>query len=510
MKKIRIIQVIYCSYTRRNQGILIMDRIKTIEETKIQLCKEIGERFKAKIYKPISEEFLADISLSVKGGKINLDISVPNMDDICYIQFYYYWNASDGESILTVLYQTCIIFESLFEIRRDLPRIAISQGKDRKGNEDICINLDYKIENYNSESILYVLEAFNKIDLRKKTINKFFIKNNCEKLYELLISKSRQAKEKFIEILGYNLHRKMYCENITVFSPIISSIFSKNDYVYSDYRQKIYVGFTQEGIDNYIEEFQLEPQEFTEYYEGVHYNIVASSNNTFVLEKRLWKEAWNWLYTMEMNYGEVPVYQAYSKGRIILRVVEFWICIMSEVDIKNKIISERLYLQDMQKKYFEYTSNEITELEYDLFELSPGKFEEMCYDLLCADGYHNIQRRGSLNAADGGIDIEAVEIVKGIVQEEKRKWIFQCKSGKKNLSRKDLNEIPFLLKEFKADRYGLFLTGSLTPNALNRCETFGESTPYILDKDVIKQKLREHNNIANKYFPLHGITIKYK
>lgn len=484
-----------------------MNNFDLIEKIRKDLNDELNKRFSVKLYKPFSEEELSEIELNVQGGKIGLSIFCPDKDNTCIIQYSLYWSAEDGESILTELYQLCIMLKELFLVTRQLPCIDIYVRSDIGSKEDISINLEYVLEDYTIEAILYIIEAFNRVDLRKGEIDKCFLKKYYEELYEILIRKSNESREKFKQIAESNIQQEIYDANISILKPTISNIFSKADYVYSDYRQKIYIGFTQEGLDNYINQHQIEFREFSDYYEGINYNIMSVPETTYVWEKKLWTEAWNWLYTLEMNYGEVPVYKAYGKGRILLRVIEFWVCIMTEVDIKEKIIFEKKCLQKMQKKYVDNVINEISELEYDFSKLSPGEFEEMCCDLLCAEGYKNVQRRGRLNAPDGGVDIEAVEVVKGIVGDEEKKWIFQCKRTSQNIDRKELAEIPFLLDEFGADRYGLFTTGTLTPSALNRCKNFEKNSFNIFDENVIKQKLREYSDVANKYFPLYNISV---
>ncbi len=113
---------------------------------------------------------------------------------------------------------------------------------------------------------------------------------------------------------------------------VISEIFSAEDFVYSIYNQKIYVGFTQEGIERYIDRYQLKLKVMSDYYEGIKYNIMMEENDIYIWDKDLWLEAFNWLSILELKYGDVPIYLGYDKGRIIIRVIEFWICITMEKD----------------------------------------------------------------------------------------------------------------------------------------------------------------------------------
>ena len=141
-------------------------------------------------------------------------------------------------------------------------------------------------------------------------------------------------------------------------------------------------------------------------------------------------------------------------------------------------------------------------MDYDLYKLSPEEFENMCYDLLCAEGYENIHRRGNVNASDDGVDIEADELVRGIRTFEKRKWIFQCKRTKK-LDKKELCDVEILLKEFQADKYGLFYAGVIKPSVWDRRRAFSKDSVWLFDQDWIKQKLKEYRNVSEKYFPIY-------
>ncbi|GEM_PF-2286088 len=479
-----------------------MEKLDLIEITRKRLREEIDKRFQAKHYRTISTDELAEIELYVQGGKIELSILDWDGAGACCIRYVLIKNRDEEESILTEIYKICIILKDLHVITRKYPQIDYYEAK---GTGDINIELIYIIETFEIESIMYVLEAFNRIDLSQMRLDKQFIREHYGELFDLLSRKGNESREKFRRIAESEFRKEFNCLNVSEYKPVVSNIFSKQDCVYSNYNQKIYVGFTQEGIEHYIHKYQLDLHEFSDYYEGVQYNIMTVPGTACVWEKRLWLEAFNWLYILEMHYGDVPNYTAYDKGRIIIRVVEFWVCIMTEADrLKEKILYEKQQLQDMQKKYLNHTDDKFFAPNYDLYQLSPEEFENMCCDLLHAEGYKNVYKRGKLNTADGGIDMEAVEVVRGINTREEKKWIFQCKRAIK-IDRKELNEIPFLLKEFKADRYGLFYAGILNPSVIDRCKTFDPGVVWVFDENFIKQKLKEYRSVADKYFPLYRI-----
>lgn len=479
-----------------------MTEAYSIEKVRELLKSEMNKRFKVKHYRLMCEEVLAEIKLMVPGGEIELSIADWDGGETCSVKYSFTWLRDDKESYLTELYKMCIILKDLFVITREYPTLDITDNA-----EYIIMEIEYMVNQYKIESIMYIVEAFSRIDLTQRNIDKTFIEMRYLALYRILVRKSDEAKIVLKEYMEFEQRRKLNYEYSSIFRPLISNIFSSQDYVYTNYNQKILIGFTQEGIENYIVKHQLILRELPNYYEGVDYNIVEIFGDTLIWDKKLWIEASNWLHALEMHYNDVPIYRAYAKNRIFIRVIEFWICIMTEVNqVKDKIVQEKKYIQSMQRNFLEHTNDKTLKMDYDLNNLTPDEFEDMCCELLYADDFKYVYKRGKLNATDGEVDIEAVEVTKGKISgEEEKKWIFQCKKTKKSINRKDFNEIPFLLDTFKADRYGLFYSGILQPSALDRCRSFDKNTIWIFDENVIKQKLKEHKNIAHKYFPLYKL-----
>lgn len=102
-------------------------------------------------------------------------------------------------------------------------------------------------------------------------------------------------------------------------------------------------------------------------------------------------------------------------------------------------------------------------------KLTAAQFEQLCIDILELKGYQEVKQIGKTNAPDGGIDIIATETIPSLLKGiEQRKWLFQCKRSKKTLDRKEIQDIAQLLKEKSAERYGLFCSNSISPNAIAR------------------------------------------
>ena len=81
-----------------------LDKIEKIRET---LSIEIDKKFNAKQYRLMDKDELADIELRVSGGKIGLSIFKWD-EEVCRIEYFFYWSKDDNEFILTDMYKLCI------------------------------------------------------------------------------------------------------------------------------------------------------------------------------------------------------------------------------------------------------------------------------------------------------------------------------------------------------------------------------------------------------------------
>ena len=137
-----------------------MDKIEKIRET---LSIEIDKKFNAKQYRLMDKDELADIELRVSGGKIGLSISKWD-EEVCRIEYFFYWSKDDNESILTDMYKLCIILKQLYVITGNLVHISFHESADEK---DVRIELYHDVRKFEVQSIMYILEAYNRVDLRE-------------------------------------------------------------------------------------------------------------------------------------------------------------------------------------------------------------------------------------------------------------------------------------------------------------------------------------------------------
>ncbi|MCI8609801.1 MAG: restriction endonuclease [Firmicutes bacterium] len=470
-----------------------------VEKTRRIIWEEVDRRFQAKQYEIISQEELAEIELVVKGGIINLFITDWDKTGTYVIQYELRWSKElFDENVLIELYKLLIILKELYVITGEPAIVDYFESQD---GEDIDIEIQYFRQLDKVEDILAVIDGFSKVDLTKNHLDKPFIEKNYPQIFELFTRRSQECRKELQFIIQSPLYNEICYYEAGKYRPVVSEIFAEEDYVYTTYNQKLYVGFTQEGIQRYIEKYGLDLKPLPVHYTGVRYHIMTEASGAYVVwDSELWKEALRLVNLLRLNDPILPVQATYGKGHILIRVGEFWVCIMAEMNgIKEKLLEEQKALQRMERAYLRYTKEGRLPSEYDLYQLSPEEFEGMCCDLLYAEGYEAVKKRGTAYAADGGVDIEATEWVRGIHTQEEKKWIFQCKRTKR-LDVRDLMGIEYAMREFEADRYGLFYAGILTPKLWDKCKAFEKNRVWIFDQNWIKQKLKEHEDVAKKYF----------
>ena len=166
---------------------------------------------------------------------------------------------------------------------------------------------------------------------------------------------------------------------------------------------------------------------------------------------------------------------------------------------------EKNFLKTRQRQFLSVAPKGLWECDCNFAKLDDEQFEYMCRDILLAMGFKNVHLRGSTHTPDGGVDITADEECKTALGIEKRTWIFQCKHMKHQIDRKDISEVPHLLKEFCADCYGLFYSGILSPATLDRINCISEECRRLIkywDGNELEIYLKHYPQIYAQYFGL--------
>lgn len=164
---------------------------------------------------------------------------------------------------------------------------------------------------------------------------------------------------------------------------------------------------------------------------------------------------------------------------------------------------EKNYLKTRLRQFLSVAPKGLWECDCDFSKLDDEQFEYMCRDLLVAMGFQNVHLRGSTHTPDGGVDITADDECQTTLGREKRIWIFQCKHTKHQIDRKDISEVPHLLKEFRADCYGLFYSRILSPATLDRINCISEECKSPIkywDSNDLEIYLKRYPQIYARYF----------
>ncbi len=179
---------------------------------------------------------------------------------------------------------------------------------------------------------------------------------------------------------------------------------------------------------------------------------------------------------------------------------DFWAIVMALNGTQDIFaLNERQYMQEMSLKLQPFISPELLYEEFIFSKLNDSAFEKICRDFTDWNGFFNVVQRGKTRVSDGGIDLEADMVVKTPFEEQKQHWIFQCKHKKAQINRKDISEIPDLLREFNANGYGLFYSGMLSPQTIGRIKSKNVPIKYWA-KGELEILLRKYRKTAFRYF----------
>jgi hypothetical protein len=234
-------------------------------------------------------------------------------------------------------------------------------------------------------------------------------------------------------------------------------------------------------------------------YSGIKYTFVKCEDEILCFSSRAVEFFKNWLDYNEI-YDEIKYYT--NKDQYLYLSTRYsWALLIRVQDHEKRMHEEHSYLTKLIADFEPFIPQEL-KVDFSWGNISSSDFEKVCKELLEIMGYKSVRNRGNSNTSDGGVDIEAIEYLTLITGEiEERKWIFQCKYGKSTISRKDVQEIPLLLDEFKADCYGLFCTGELPPQTIDRLkgmQSSGKKIVYWSNHDL-KIILSKFPDLLKKY-----------
>ena len=259
------------------------------------------------------------------------------------------------------------------------------------------------------------------------------------------------------------------------------------------------------GLDNLRRITSLQKNTFS-LYPGFRYYIANANNQTYTYDQGLISNIINTFEHVdeECDTGAFLDYSIDTQNRLVLTCGEMWaiVCLFESSNCEKQLTFEKNKLKKLQQEFISVAPEYFWNRSFDFMTLNDHQFESLCRDLLQSMNYEHIQVHGKTRTPDGGVDITAEEEYQTESGTKKRIWLFQCKHTKKQIDRKDLNEVRYLLKEFNADCYGLFYSGFFTPSTLKRMQT-------IRDQDHIVLQGWDHNNIELELSKLPNLAAKY-
>lgn len=424
------------------------------------------------------------------GDKIVIDLET----DSCNI--YRVFTYEDYDSLLCIREinrEKLLLLQALGESYEESPELDFYEGMGCPFVEEYVGYFDVE---YNQERIKNILNAFESAFALYKEIkiDKTYLMENFKTEYEIYLEYEEDVKYAYRILMGLDYY---------AISEKLSSKFENIENVYVDRRGAFVTGFGDDSLKKIIDSIKFQMYKADDIYFGEKYCLARTEGLAVSIDINYIKRINAFLDLVKMEDKDSLEYEISQFGIIVKATYgDFWAVILA---IKGNqdifVLNERKYIQELYNTLLPFVSPELLCEEYDFSKLDDSAFEKMCRDLLIDIGFLNVTQRGKTRASDGGVDLEADEVVKTLFGEQKRHWIFQCKHTKAQIDRKDISEVPDLLKEFNASGYGLFYSGMLSPQTLDRIKKKDKEIDIkYWSKGELEILLRNYQNTATRYF----------
>ena len=411
--------------------------------------------------------------------------------DSCDI--YYVFTYEEYYSLLTVREidrEKLLMMQALGKSYGILPGMDFFDGM---GCPFTDVHVGYFNVEYDFENIKQILGAF------ESALASY---GNAEIDEEYLM---RNFKSEYCAFLEYGdeikyAYRMLMESDYSDISERYPSKFGNIDNVFVDRQGAFIAGYGDDSFKKIKGSMKFQTCMADKIYSGEKYCLAQSGELKISINSEYLKRINAFLDIMEVEDKDCQEYEI-SQNILVVKTLHsgFWAIIMA-LNGEQDVFAAKEYkgIQEMYNKLLPFISLELLHEEYDFSKLDDRAFEKMCRDLLVDMGFQNVTQRGNTRASDGGVDLEADMKVETILGEQKQHWIFQCKHTKAQIDRKDISEIPDLLEDFKASGYGLFYSGMLSPQTLDRIKK-KESIIYWA-KGELEILLRKYKNTAIRYF----------
>ena len=411
--------------------------------------------------------------------------------DSCDI--YYVFTYEEYYSLLTVREidrEKLLMMQALGKSYGILPGMDFFDGM---GCPFTDVHVGYFSVEYDFENIKQILGAFESalVSYGNAEIDEEYLMRNFKSEYCAFLEYGDEIKYAY---------RMLMESDYSDISERYPSKFGNIDNVFVDRQGAFIAGYGDDSFKKIKGSMKFQTCMADKIYSGEKYCLAQSGELKISINSEYLKRINAFLDIMEVEDKDCQEYEI-SQNILVVKTLHsgFWAIIMA-LNGEQDVFAAKEYkgIQEMYNKLLPFISLELLHEEYDFSKLDDRAFEKMCRDLLVDMGFQNVTQRGNTRASDGGVDLEADMKVETILGEQKQHWIFQCKHTKAQIDRKDISEIPDLLEDFKASGYGLFYSGMLSPQTLDRIKK-KESIIYWA-KGELEILLRKYKNTAIRYF----------
>ena len=411
--------------------------------------------------------------------------------DSCDI--YYVFTYEEYYSLLTVREidrEKLLMMQALGKSYGILPGMDFFDGM---GCPFTDVHVGYFSVEYDFENIKQILGAFESalVSYGNAEIDEEYLMRNFKSEYCAFLEYGDEIKYAY---------RMLMESDYSDISERYPSKFGNIDNVFVDRQGAFIAGYGDDSFKKIKGSMKFQTCMVDKIYSGEKYCLAQSGELKVSINSEYLKRINAFLDIMEVEDKDCQEYEI-SQNILVVKTLHsgFWAIIMA-LNGEQDVFAAKEYkgIQEMYNKLLPFISLELLHEEYDFSKLDDRAFEKMCRDLLVDMGFQNVTQRGNTRASDGGVDLEADMKVETILGEQKQHWIFQCKHTKAQIDRKDISEIPDLLEEFQASGYGLFYSGMLSPQTLDRIKK-KESIIYWA-KGELEILLRKYKNTAIRYF----------
>lgn len=411
--------------------------------------------------------------------------------DSCDI--YYVFTYEEYYSLLTVREidrEKLLMMQALGKSYGILPGMDFFDGM---GCPFTDVHVGYFSVEYDFENIKQILGAFESalVSYGNAEIDEEYLMRNFKSEYCAFLEYGDEIKYAY---------RMLMESDYSDISERYPSKFGNIDNVFVDRQGAFIAGYGDDSFKKIKDSMKFQTCMVDKIYSGEKYCLAQSGELKVSINSEYLKRINAFLDIMEVEDKDCQEYEI-SQNILVVKTLHsgFWAIIMA-LNGEQDVFAAKEYkgVQEMYNKLLPFISLELLHEEYDFSKLDDRAFEKMCRDLLVDMGFQNVTQRGNTRASDGGVDLEADMKVETILGEQKQHWIFQCKHTKAQIDRKDISEIPDLLEDFKASGYGLFYSGMLSPQTLDRIKK-KESIIYWA-KGELEILLRKYKNTAIRYF----------